>query len=137
MEDQSDELLKLLSDAQSAEYVPPKMVVPRRAVSSLEVDVIESANHSSLGLNLPDLPPVFLEDNEDGARDFESEADRAYWKTLGCDTPRAALELAKRITGLLHIREQERVEIARALGPNGTHAQYEAECNRRGISPWT
>jgi hypothetical protein len=136
-EDQSDELLKLMNAAQSQEYVPPRMVVGRRFISSLECDVAESANHSSLKLNLPNLPMLFTAENEDGAQDFESETERARWKGLGCSTPRDASELRTRIHGLLDARQQERVEIARSLGPNGTRQQYQEACEKRGINPWT
>jgi hypothetical protein len=135
-EDQSDELLKLMSAAQSQTYQPPKLVVGRRFISSLECDVCEMANHSSLGLRLPDLPMLYTRENEEGAQDFDSPAERARWKVLGCDTPRAASELRKRIHGLLHTRQQVRVDIARSLGPDGTRAQYEAACNEKGIDPW-
>jgi len=137
-QDNQDELLKLMSAAQSeTTYQPPKLVVGRRFISSLECDVCESANHSSLKLNLPNIPMLFTAENSEGARDFESDAERARWKALGCDTPRQACELRTRIHGLLHARQQERVEIARSLGPDGTKAQYEAECERQGVNPWT
>ena len=96
---------------------PPKMVVPARAVNSIEAHLCGQMASASLS-----HPPPFVE--EDESNDFDG-------------LPlRHALDLRDLILSDIEQIFRRQIICARDLGPDATTAEYETACLLEGVEAW-
>ncbi|HUI12577.1 MAG TPA: hypothetical protein VL048_03800 [Xanthobacteraceae bacterium] len=119
-DDMMREILGTDSENDGDEDWSHALVVPERAVNSVELELMERLHFAKMAARgeIAEIP--FLE-SDDPAEVERVHAHQAIVERL--HEPAAAMW-------------RPLIEIAHALGPDGSEEGYEAACRARGLEPW-